>query len=449
MVLVFAALLAAGASFVGSSLYTNHLVSQLAGHTRHLSHNALPSIYYLTEARAELRHLETNLIRTGSEAEHASREAHRKLSQLLADYHQLPYFPGERELWPPIEQSQGKLNEALAQATVQDKEARARALAAIEVHADSLDQGLLRLIRFDAEQAQTMSGRVDQGLRRSRRLAVILDIISLALGCLLVGISLRMLWVRLHQQALYNRLAEEKAAELEAFAGRVAHDIRSPLSAATMSLAFMAPLLDRAGDKRVGEALLAMGNSLEDVDCIISALLAFARAGAQPSPGAVADVSAVLDRVVANVQAAATKARIELSIEPAPESAALPAVACSTGILSILFDNLISNAIKYMGQAETRRIEVRVLLRGAWVRCEVADTGPGIPDDQAQKIFEPFVRGPGVTEAGIGLGLATVRRALQAHGGRYGLASRAGHGAQFWFELPRVLIHEGRKGAAA
>ena len=170
-------------------------------------------------------------------------------------------LPGQ--LWPPIEQNERKLSEALTQAMVQDREARTRALAAVDVHADSLDEGLVKLIRFNAEQAQTVSGSVDQGLQRSQRLAVILDMTSLALGCLLIGISLRMVWVRLHQQALYNRLAEEKAAELEAFAGRVAHDIRNPLSAVTMSLGFLSLLLGRAGDKRVGEALLAMRSSLE------------------------------------------------------------------------------------------------------------------------------------------------------------------------------------------
>lgn len=443
MALVVAALIAAGASFVSSTLYTNYLVSRLAGHTRHLSHNALPSIQYLTQARAELRHIQSSVVGMGVDAEHDSREDHRKLSQLLADYHQLPYFPGERELWPQIEWSERQLSEALAQAAVQDKEARARAVAAVDVHVGRLDHGLVQLILFEVEQAQMVSGHMDQGLRRSQRLAVVLDMTSLAMGCLLVGIALRMLRVRLRQQAVYNRLMEEKAAELEAFAGRVAHDLRNPLNAATMSLDLISLLLGRAGDQRVGDALLAMRSSLKHVDCIISDLLAFALAGAQPSPGAVANVFTVLDRVVANARAAATKDGIELSVERGPESTTSPAVSCSTGILSILLDNLISNAIKYMGEAETRRIVVRVLVRGAWVRCEVEDTGPGIPPDQAEKIFEPFVRGAGVKESGIGLGLATVRRATQAHGGRYGVALRAGHGARFWFELPRVPIHGG------
>src|SRR5262249_47510528 len=93
--------------------------------------------------------------------------------------------------------------------------------------------------------------------------------------------------------------------------------------------------------------------------------------------------------------------------------------------------------IRYMGNAATRRIDLRVTDAGSSWRFEVQDTGPGIPIAEQKRIFEPHVqlhRG----SAGIGLGLATVQRLVQAHEGTLGLFSSPGAGALFWFELPKV-----------
>jgi signal transduction histidine kinase len=70
------------------------------------------------------------------------------------------------------------------------------------------------------------------------------------------------------------------------------------------------------------------------------------------------------------------------------------------------------------------------------VRFEVDDTGPGIPVEEQAAVFEPYVRGKGAHVAGLGLGLATVRRLVEANGGRVGVASQPGRGARFWFTLP-------------
>ncbi len=69
------------------------------------------------------------------------------------------------------------------------------------------------------------------------------------------------------------------------------------------------------------------------------------------------------------------------------------------------------------------------------VRVEVADTGAGLPEEMQQRVFEPYVR-LDKSRPGIGLGLATVRRLVLAHGGKVGVSPNAGTGAVFWFELP-------------
>jgi signal transduction histidine kinase len=127
------------------------------------------------------------------------------------------------------------------------------------------------------------------------------------------------------------------------------------------------------------------------------------------------------------------RAGIELKIEPL----AAVFVACSAGVYMSLLGNLVRNAIKYMGNSgPERRITVRVTQRANTVRTEVLDTGPGIPSELHPSLFEPYFRGATRGEAGLGLGLATVRKLALGHGGAVGLASELGHGSAFWFDLP-------------
>ena len=109
---------------------------------------------------------------------------------------------------------------------------------------------------------------------------------------------------------------------------------------------------------------------------------------------------------------------------------------CAGGVLASLLSNLLRNAIKHMGDRPRRQIRVRVAARYDRVRFEVDDSGPGLPPDLLPDAFDPYVRGSGTREPGLGLGLATVRRLVEGHDGRYGVSSRLGEGSLFWFELP-------------
>ena len=121
----------------------------------------------------------------------------------------------------------------------------------------------------------------------------------------------------------------------------------------------------------------------------------------------------------------------ELHIEPIPPCA----VACSAGVLLSLLSNLIRNAIKYLGASEERDVTLRVRRRRGRILFEVQDTGPGVSPTLAPRLFEPYVRGPKTGMPGIGLGLATVKRLVESHGGSVGVRPASPHGAIFWFEL--------------
>jgi signal transduction histidine kinase len=168
---------------------------------------------------------------------------------------------------------------------------------------------------------------------------------------------------------------------------------------------------------------------------IIDALLEFARAGARPQPGVCDDVARVIQEVVVESQSLASGSEIEFvseAISPA-------AVGCSRGVLGIVIANLVRNAVKYIdgGSNGVRRITLRVNELERALRFEVEDTGPGLPPGAEETVFEPFVRFSTKASGGIGLGLATVKRLVEAHNGKVGVVSTPGRGCRFWFELPQ------------
>ena len=91
-------------------------------------------------------------------------------------------------------------------------------------------------------------------------------------------------------------------------------------------------------------------------------------------------------------------------------------VACGAGTLISIATNLVANAMKFMGDAPLRRVTISARQLKNDVRLEVSDTGPGLAPELREKVFEPHVRGTS-TGPGFGLGLATVRRLVEAHGG--------------------------------
>jgi signal transduction histidine kinase len=218
--------------------------------------------------------------------------------------------------------------------------------------------------------------------------------------------------------------------ELDGFAGRVAHDLRTPLTPILVSSQWIehAPVTDsvRSQAERIERAARRLGR-------MIDALLLYTRAGAGGAlEGARTAVNAAIEEIIADFDepARARRARLEMDFGP-PVT-----VSCAPEVVQSLVANLVDNALKYAttGDAPTR-IVVRTRLLPRFCVLEVEDDGPGIPAEQRARVFEPFFRGR-QGGPGLGLGLSIVRRLVEAHGGRIEVLSGEHGGALFRILLP-------------
>lgn len=113
----------------------------------------------------------------------------------------------------------------------------------------------------------------------------------------------------------------------------------------------------------------------------------------------------------------------------------LPMVSADAVLIQQLMINLLENAVKYT--PSTSPLEFKARVEGEFIKIEINDCGPGIPDKQKSQIFKKFVRATDkVHTTGAGLGLAICTSIVEAHNGSLGVADREGGGSSFWFTLP-------------
>ncbi len=315
-----------------------------------------------------------------------------------------------------------------------DAVARGRRYIADEVEVTGA--GLVELamegVEANAQRSRALSDQLRETRQRIRRTSSVLTLVSVLLG--LVGA-----WLIERDWRTRRRLTEaralhlaQRASELESFAGRVAHDIRNPLASAKLAAQ---SLLRTPDPEKVVPMAERINGSLGRAEAITAGLLEFARSGARPEEGARTHLPTVLRELLEDVAPLAEDAAISLELTDVPQTE----VACSRGVYLSLAGNLVRNAIKYMGDAPVRQVRIVVTEEGRWVRTSVQDTGPGIPAESVETIFESYVRLRRTADKpGLGLGLATVKRLAEAHGGRAEVASHEGQGATFSFTLPRV-----------
>ena len=240
---------------------------------------------------------------------------------------------------------------------------------------------------------------------------------------------------RRHQEAVRTSLAELASGSQElrrsneslaAFAGQVSHDVQGPLAAVLMALHLMNELDDGdAHQQRLRDSALSGAQRMRST---ISGLLDYAVLG-----GSLTLQPLDMDDVVAEVlvDLAARIGAGTVTVE------SLPTMWGDDVQVRAVTQNLLANALKYAGTQP--RIRVHAEPADGATRLVVSDDGPGVPLGERVSIFDLHVRGDrhGATGVeGVGIGLATCKRIIDAHGGRIGVGDSTEGGAAFWFELP-------------
>ena len=199
--------------------------------------------------------------------------------------------------------------------------------------------------------------------------------------------------------AAFNEMQARLASYVEhrtAMVGAIAHDLRTPLARIRFKIDGLAP-----------QAREAIARDVTQMEQMISAALAFVRDASEDRPRELLDLASAVQCVVDN--AALLGAEVKM-VSAAP----LVVQADALG-LDGLFTNLVDNAVKY-----GRRARVRVYLEGEAAVVDVCDSGPGLPEAELERVFEPFYRvepSRNPQTGGMGIGLSAARGIARAHGG--------------------------------
>lgn len=437
-------LAALAVGFAGAVLYVPLALEPMALRAEAIQHNLAESVRALTELRGAGRDLRTEALlarqaqwdasidrdaRVGAVAHHRE-----QIQDLAAAYARLPRTADEDAIWREVrERRVPDLDRAVARALA----ARSRPGSdpgAVQVVLDagaSMDVQIQRLVQLNAEESRAESALIHRGMRRLSIAYVVLAVLGAVGGLLLVPQIVRVL--RSHAEAVGRRVEE-----LEAFAGQISHDLRSPLQAVQLAVAMVERRPEDGASVRRFSAKAMSG--VRRLDRMIQELLQFARSGAETRESERCDVPALVDELARELGPEAEQAHVAFTVRAEPGVVARIAPIALKTVLS----NLVGNAIKYRRPDGDNRVEVDAASNGDRVRVRVEDTGIGIAPAALPRIFEPFFRATRRPDS-HGLGLSTVKRLVEAHRGTISVRSNEGRGTTFLVDLPRASSRESQR----
>ncbi len=228
--------------------------------------------------------------------------------------------------------------------------------------------------------------------------------------------------------------AERANASKSRFVAAASHDLLQPLSAAKL---YLTSLESDLSDPDQQERLAKAGNALHSVEHILGALLDISRLDSGRAAVHITDIplGALLSQLRDELAPMAHDKGLDLRVIPSNIT-----VQSDATYLRRILQNLLSNALRY---TDAGRVLMGVRRRGNSVSVEIRDTGPGIPEEQHDKIFDEFhrVNAAASPAEGLGLGLAIVDRACRLLGHPLQMTSNAKSGTIFRVDLPRSTAH--------
>lgn len=226
--------------------------------------------------------------------------------------------------------------------------------------------------------------------------------------------------------------ADDAAEDRRRFLQRLDHELKNPLTA------ILAGLANLSADSRVANknaSLISVKAQVKRLRDLVADLRKMTDLETREIERETVDLSLLIRGVVGLITESAELGgrKLHTSIPQAPWP--LPKIQGDWDLLFLALHNLIENSIKFTAPEDT--IEVRALEDSSDIIIEVADTGPGIPEDEMDQVWDELYRGKSARGIpGSGLGLALVKAIIVRHGGMVNLRSRAGQGTVFSLRLP-------------
>lgn len=311
------------------------------------------------------------------------------------------------------------------------------------VESDALQAVLLDLILPDsALPEQTLERMLD--IARGAPIVVLTSVDDAALGReavkrgaqdYLVKSSLSAdLLVRTLEYAIerkrYAAEIERSNRDLQHFSYVVAHELRSPLAVMIGSVDLLMQRHDKDLTTGVREGIAQFRESAQELSKFLSELLSFATLGGDFDIEPVRP-NEVVAGVLRTLQPELARTRATVTVEP------LPMVLTARTMLAHVFQNLISNALKYHSD-RAPQVKISSEARPEAFSFHVQDNGVGMSPEDTRRAFEMFARADRRSRAGFGIGLAFCKQALERLGGTISAESQVGVGTRFTFTLPRI-----------
>jgi signal transduction histidine kinase len=224
-----------------------------------------------------------------------------------------------------------------------------------------------------------------------------------------------------------------KNAELESFIYIVSHDLKSPLVTMKGFLGYLEQDLIKGNMERLKADTQRISNAVDKMSQLLSDVLELSRIGRFINPSETVPFEELVREAIGLVANRIRERRVAVTIELQPN---LPAVHGDRRRLIEVLQNLLDNAVKYMGDQAEPRIEIgqRGEENGKPL-FYVKDNGVGVAAEYRERVFGLFNKLDARSE-GTGVGLALVKRIVEFHGGRIWVESEAGMGSTFLFTLP-------------
>ena len=380
---------------------------QEARRTTDIIENSQRSIILLNDIRNGAKRLSQTSV------EHEISQVTNAIAAAAREYDPIATFTGERDEWNHLQDLLRRLSGN-----------RRGTASGLEQEIDNSVDKLVSINLIEGNSNVT-------AIRAAHRQAVWSD---MAVGAIVLAtVTLISFWLlrvlNRQRQLIIERVQflDEKNNELEAFAGRAAHDLRSPMNPIRgyTDLILEAPGLP----KDVAAMAQRIRRAVDRMTRVVDNMLALSVSG-RPPPGQ-SSSTVVVERIVEEMGAELQGVELVTKLDASR-------VACTEEVLAQILQNLIGNAIKFHAPSRPLRITIATRDVGAMVEFAVEDNGMGMDAESAKHAFEPFFRGQMDRELpGHGLGLAIVERTTRSLGGGCELSSAPDRGTRIVVRLPQ------------